>query len=971
MIFKFIVASKNSTDPKGADLLVEIKRTLKISTIVKIRTAKVYRLEGLTKSEFKKFANFALVEKIDQIASANGQLFKDANKLVEIAYKPGVMNPEAASILKAAKDSGLKLKAADSSTLYAFYGKLSKEQLQNIVSRLLVNKTIEHVVTKSPKTLVISGEAGKVETVLIRKLSDEKLMDLSHNRLFLNLEEMKIIQNHFRKIGRDATDCEIEILAQSWSEHCKHKTFRAKLIIDGKKKPPLFERIQQTAKNNKKIIVSAFEDNSGAIDFFNGFVINGKVETHNSPSAIEPYGGAMTGSGGVFRDILGTGQGAKPIASTDIFCFAPPDLPEKELPPGCLPPDYLLRRVVAGVRDYGNRVGIPTNNGSIHFHKDFRAKPTVAVGSFGILPKKYAQKGSPKIGDLIVTIGGATGRDGVHGATFSSAEMTHQTGQVLGSAVQIGNAIEEKRVIDCVLALRDQNLIRTVTDCGAGGYSSAIGEMAAKIGAHVRLENVPLKYTGLAPWEIFVSESQERMVLAINPKNKNKVEKICKLYNVPVNFIGEFDGSKRLKLTYLDKTICDLSMKFIHEGLPQRLMIGKTRTRHSGDERSEDTRIDSGRGQNDKRQPPFNVNLQKVWQKIMAHPNVASKEPIVRMYDHNVQGTSALHPFSGVNFDAPNDGAIVRPLLPKPYGVAITHGLNPALNNIDPYLGSIWAIVEAVANFVAIGGQLENAALIDNFIWPFPDEESLADLDKAVDACTFMSSLLNMPFISGKDSLSSTYRFPDGKILKIPPVVLISVFGKIADVNKTTSSDFKKVGSTIVLVGNGDFKSMGGSAYFDVVGASSTKVPKVDLKHLIKIFKGVTNGINSDQILSAHDISEGGLAAALAEMCFGADFGAQIDLNVINHKHSNHPERSEGSNRPDFLLFNETAGTFLVEAENEKITDKLFADVPHSIIGKTINQRFIKVNQGKKNLCEVSIDGLKDSWQRPLKGIFH
>lgn len=950
MVYTIRVASKNNSDPKGLDLLAEIKRTLKITSVKKIRTAKVYRLEGITNDQAQKFAETALVENIDQIASFDSQIFKEASHLVEVAYKPGVMNPESVSLLKSASDTGLKLKAADSSTLYAFFGNLSENQINTIIRRLLFNDTIEQVVTKAPKTLIISGKSGKVEKIPIRKLSSEKLIDLSRNRLFLNLQEMRIIQDYFKKIGRDPTDCEVEVLAQTWSEHCVHKTFRAKVIIDKKVKEPFIERIKKTAKNNPKIIVSAFVDNSGVIDFYDGYALNGKVETHNSPSAIEPYGGAMTGSGGVFRDILGTGQGTKPVASTDIFCFAPPDLPTQQLPPGCLPPDYLLRRVVAGVRDYGNRVGIPTNNGSLHFHKDFRAKPTVAVGSFGITPKKYAKKGKPQAGDLIVTIGGATGRDGIHGATFSSGEMTHQTGAVLGSAVQIGNAIEEKRIIDCVLALRDQNLICAITDCGAGGYSSAIGEMAKNTGARVYLDKVPLKYAGLAPWEIFLSESQERMVLAIDPKNKKKIFEICKLYNVAAHVLGKFDSSKRLVVTYLpagrqgkDQKVCDIDVKFLHEGLPQRTMVGKSRS----------AKIVT-------RAPIFPKDLESTWHKVMSHFNVCSKEPIVKMYDHNVQGTNALHPFSGTGLDAPNDGVIMRPILEKTYGLVISHGLNPALVKIDPYNGSIWAICEAVANFVSVGGDVKNAALIDNFIWPFPDEESLADLDKAVDACVFMSNLLGMPFISGKDSLSSTYRYPDGKVLKIPPVLLISVFGKIADINKSASSDFKKVGSTIVLVGKPDLKHLGGSTYFDVTG-SLGKLPQIDIKNLKKVFSRVTTGIRNGQVLSAHDVSEGGLATSLAEMCFGAGFGAEINLRLGESLTS----------RSDYILFNETAGAFLVEVENEKTARKLFKNVPYFILGKTIANNHISVNQGSKNLCQASLLKLKQSWQKPMKEIFH
>ena len=945
MIYEVRITSKSSTDSKGLELLAEIRRTLSVKTIKNIRTAKVYRLEGTSQSAAKVFTQKVLFEPIDQRMSFNGPIFSKADHLIEVAYKPGVMNPEVGSLLKSASDLGVKLAAADSSWEYAFWGKLSKDQLTIIIRRLLVNETVEHVVEKPPKTLLISGKASRVQKIPIRKLNDDQLMDLSRDRLFLNLEEIKVIQNYFAKIDRDPTDCEVEVLAQTWSEHCVHKTFKAKLIIDGKAKKPLIERIKETAKFSQKFIVSAFVDNSGVIDFYNGWAVSGKVETHNSPSAIEPYGGAMTGSGGVFRDILGTGQGAKPIISTDIFCFAPPSLPAKDLPPGCLPPDYLLRKVVAGVRDYGNRVGIPTNNGSIHFHNDFRAKPTVAVGSYGLIPKKQANKRRPKKGDLILTIGGATGRDGIHGATFSSGEMTDRTIEVSGSAVQIGNAIEEKRIIDCVLALRQQNLFRTLTDCGAGGYSSAIGEMGQKIGARVYLEKVPLKYSGLSPWEIFLSESQERMVLAIAPKNLKKVLKICKLYNVQSAILGKFDGSKRIKVTYDDQLVCDLSMQFLHHGLPQRRMVGKTIVKMIPD-----------------KPPKQPKDLSAVWLKVMSHGNVCSKEPIVRQYDHNVQGTNALHPLGGVNFDAPNDGAVVRPILNKPYGLVVTHGLNPILNRIDPYWGSIWATCEAVSNFVAIGGDLKNAALIDNFIWPFPDEESLADLDKSVDACCDMAKLLDMPFISGKDSLSSTYRYPDGRVLKIPPVLLISVFGKIPDVKKTTSSDFKKVGSTIVLIGKPDLKNLGGSVYFDVAGGQSSSVPKINLKSQKAVLTSITAGIRSGQILACHDISEGGLAAAMAEMCFGSDCGAEIDLSSIALAKEDHP---------DFILFSETAGTFLIEVANPIVAKKLFAKVPHVIIGQTIKERSIRVNLGPKNLCNLRLDQLKQAWQKPMKEIFH
>ncbi len=944
MIHQVRVAPKDSQDPKGQNLLSEIKRTLGITSIQKILTAKVYRLEGISQADVNLFAQKVLFEPITQVMTQDAPIFPKEAKVVEVAYKPGVMNPESASLVKAARDLKLKLAAADSSREYAFFGQISKQELSTIIRRLLVNETIEHVIYKQPSTLMIKAKSPKVQKVAIRNLSDKELLDLSGDRLFLNLDEMKTIQNYFQKIGRDPTDCEIEVLAQTWSEHCVHKTFKAKLTVDGKPKEPLFERIKATANLNKKLIVSAFEDNSGVIDFYDGFAICGKVETHNSPSAIEPYGGAMTGSGGVFRDILGTGQGAKVIASTDIFCFAPPTLSPKLIPPGCLPPDYLLRKVVEGVRDYGNRVGIPTNNGSVHFDIDFRAKPTVAVGSYGLIPKRSAKKSWPKKGDLILTIGGKTGRDGIHGATFSSGEMTARTITVSGSAVQIGNAIEEKRIIDAILVFRQKSLIRTLTDCGAGGYSSAIGEMGQKIGARVYLEKVPLKYTGLAPWEIFLSESQERMVLSIAPKNLKEVLKISKLYNVEAAVIGKFDGASRLRVTYYNQLVCDLEMQFLHHGLPQRKMIGKSASRRIKEKLPK---------------PP--KDLLNLWQKVLDHGNVCSKEPIVRMYDHTVGGTNALSPFGGVNLDAPNDAAIISPVLGKPYGVVIAHGLNPALNRIDPYWGSIWAVVEAVSNFICAGGQIENAALIDNFIWPYPDEESLADLDLAVDAITLVAKILKVPFVSGKDSLSSTYRYPNGQILKIPPVVLISVFGKIADVKKTASADFKKEGSTIVLVGKGDFENLGGSAYFEITGGRGA-TPKVDLSNLNSVFAAISLGIKNQKIRAIHDISEGGLATAIFEMCLGGDCGAEIDLSS---------KALAKKDRADFVFFGETAGTFLVEVANEAVAKTLFAKVSHVVIGKTIKDPKISVFWGSKKLVQVSVDKLREAWQRPMKEIFH
>ena len=766
-------------------------------------------------------------------------------------------------------------------------------------------------------------------------------MTLSKDKLFLDLQEMQTVQSYFEQLGRNPTDCELEIIAARWSEHCGHKTFKAKVIVDGIEKSPLFTRISETARKYfGDEVVSAFEDNSGVMKFYEGQAICGKVETHNSPSAIEPYGGAMTGSGGVFRDILGTGQGAKVIISTDMFCFAPPDLDPSKLPPGTLNPDYLQRRVVAGVRDYGNRMGIPTNNGSVHYHEDFRAKPTVIVGSYGIIPEDRAQMGQAIINDLVVAIGGKTGRDGIHGATFSSGEMTDRTINVNSSAVQIGNAIEEKRMSDAIIEARDKDLIRAITDCGAAGFSSAVGEMGENTGVTVDISKAPLKYPGLAPWEIWLSESQERMVTAIDPNNIQEFLDVCRKYNVEATVLGHFDGSDKLTVKFGDQVVANLDYSFLKDGLPQRVM-----TAHW-----EKPELEEGL-------PEVPSDWTATLKRVLSHGNVASKEPIVRQYDHGVQGTNALPPFTGENFDGPNDAVVLTPILGKPYGMVKSHGMNPILNRIDPYWGSVWATAEAMANYVAVGGDPDQAVLVNNYIWPFPDEESMGSLDRSVDAVVDCMDALQRPVVSGKDSLSSTYRGKDGQVIKIPPVLCMSVFGRIPDVKQTVTSDIKREGSNLYLVGALD-ANMGGSTYYDINGLVGNEVPKVDLDTLPKVLRGVHQAIKSGEVLACHDVSEGGVVSAVAEMAFGGNCGVQIDLDAQME-------------RPDMFLFNETAGTFVVEVADAETAKKLFGDLPHMVLGKTTQDKTISVKVGDKDLLAASTDELKQAWQEPLRRIFH
>jgi len=935
-------------DAKAVGVLNDIREFLHITSVEQVKPVKKYLLEGVSKEEAETLARKLFYEEVWQECQVNDKAFRDAQHEAEVAYKPGVMNPEAASILHAVRDLGYtNLAAVSTSWQYFFYGQnIRKEEIDMIVGKLLMNKTIEQILVEKPQTLLISGQRPKTASLPIRGMDQEQLMKLSKEALFLNEEEMKTIQDYFQELGRDSTDCELEMLAQTWSEHCVHKTFNAKLIIDGKEKDPLMTRLKRATKEtDRDDIISAFEDNSGVIDFYDGYAICGKVETHNSPSAIEPYGGAATGSGGVFRDIMGTGLGAKAVLSTDIFCVAPPNISQQEIPKGCLHPRYLLRKIVAGVRDYGNRMGIPTSNGSVHFHKDFVAKPSVIVGAYGLIKKNIAQKGEPKPQDAIFLIGGRTGRDGIHGATFSSGEMTESTELVHASAVQIGNAIEEKRMFDACLKLAEKGYVRAITDCGAGGLSSAVGEMGKHTGARVYLEKCPLKYTGLAPWEIWLSESQERMVLAIPPEHIDKVQKVCKRLNVEGTVIGEFTEDQMLHLTYEDEEACNLAMEFIHEGLPQRTMTGTTKTPSF-------------------QEPdiPLKEDLTEDLVQALSHLNVCSKEPIIHQYDHTVQGGAVLYSLSGKTHTSPSDATVTEIVLGSNRGLAVAHGLNPILNRIDPYYGSLWAILEAVSNMVAAGVNPRHIALIDNFIWPFPDEESLADLDKAVDAIVHASKILNMPFVSGKDSLSSTYR-SEGKILKIPPVLCISAFSKVEDVRKVISSCFKKSGNVIVLVGNTK-EELAGSVYYDNHNQIGNNVPKPDLAESNKIFQAVHKSMAANLVLACHDISEGGLGSALSEMCFGNQLGAKVKLEKIPHNAS--------EMRPDALLFSESSNKFLMEVAKEdieKIKD-IFGNLPFGEIGEITADPKLELTYNGKIVIGADTQELLHAWQKPMKDVF-
>jgi phosphoribosylformylglycinamidine synthase II len=883
--------------------------------------------------------------------------YKSSGQCVQVLLKPGVMDPVAQSARGAAADLGVSTEAVV--TLRKFwFGGADEQQVRLIGERLLANDAIEQVVVGPLKMERLEiGRPYRFErrTVAIRDLDDAALQRLSREgQLYLQLAEMQTIQAHFRALERDPTDIELETLAQTWSEHCSHKTLAGRIAyrdehgerqFENMLKETIFAATRQLRQRfgSEDWCVSVFEDNAGVVRFDEQFNLAFKVETHNHPSALEPYGGANTGIGGVIRDILGTGMGAKPVCNTDVFCFAPPDMASEALPPGVLHPRRVMRGVVEGVRDYGNRMGIPTVNGAVFFDERYLGNPLVYCGTVGLLPREKSHK-QTKPGDLIVALGGRTGRDGIHGATFSSAELTSESEELSGGAVQIGNAIEEKKVLDVMLAARDRELFNAVTDCGAGGFSSAVGEMGEKIGAEVHLERAPLKYEGLSYTEIWISEAQERMVLAVPEASWPELEKLCQSEGVEATILGRFAPTGRLQLFYEGQSVADLEMKFLHGGRPPVVR------------RAEFTPVSK---------QPLSLSKKADYSddllRILASPNVASKEWIVRQYDHEVQGGSVVKPFVGVQNDGPSDAAVIRPVLTSRRGVVIACGMNPRYGDFDTYHMAASAIDEAIRNCVAVGADPSQIAILDNFCWGDCEKaETLGSLVRAALACHDLSLAFGTPFISGKDSLNNEFSYEDARrrqTIAIPPSLLISAIGQVEDVARCVTMDLKQSGNLLYLVGETK-DELGGSHFALVNGLHGGQVPTVDAERALQTFEAMHQAIRNGLVRACHDLSEGGLAVAAAEMAFAGGLGASIELTDVG-----------GEPLGDaILLFSESNSRFLCEVspQNAEAFERVMSAVAAGRIGIVTGDRRLIISRGGGRVIDADVMGLKGAWQSAL-----
>ncbi len=975
-------------DALGEKVRRRVQSDLGLS-VESVRTISVFTLDmNLPPEELEMIASGPFLDPIIQEYRTDRPLAQDFDWLAEVGFKPGVTD----NVGKTAKEAiqwrlGRRLKEEErvyTSTQYLFRGNLKQEDMDRICNDLLGNSLIQRFeVWKSdqwkgkiePKVPKVWGqEGGRVEKIDM-EIGDEPLLRLSQDRLLaLDLREMRAIQNYFRNpailerrrelgLGKEVTDVEIEAIAQTWSEHCKHKIFNARIeffdepgghrkVIDSLFKSYVKRATEEirSSLGDQDWCVSVFDDNAGVIRFNEDTHLVFKVETHNSPSALDPYGGALTGIVGVNRDPFGTGKGAKLIFNIDVFCFASPFY-DKPLPPRLFHPKRIYEGVREGVEHGGNKSGIPTVNGGVIFDDRYLGKPLVYCGTGGIMPREilgepaHVKKAEP--GDLIVMTGGRIGKDGIHGATFSSEELREDSPV---TAVQIGDPITQKKMTDFLLLARDQGLYHSITDNGAGGLSSSVGEMAREIGCELHLDRAPLKYHGLHPWEILLSEAQERMTLAVSPLKIDAFLRLARKMDVEATILGNFMKTKKFHVLYQGKTVAYLDMDFLHSGLPRMELRARWKPPVH-------------------REPDFPEpeDLTSTLKEMLSRLNICSKESMIRQYDHEVQGGSVIKPLVGRFNDGPSDAALLRPLLGSFEGIVISNGICPRYSDIDTYAMMACAVDEAIRNNVAVGGNPDRISALDNFCWPDPvqsektpdGEYKLAQLVRANQALYDYCKAFTVPLISGKDSMKNDYLIGGIKI-SIPPTVLVSALSKIDDVRKGITMDAKRPGDLVYILGE-TLEELGGSEYFASRGFVGGRVPKVDAKKARALYRRIYDAVQHGMIRSCHDCSDGGLGVALAETAFAGGLGMDIDLGKVPGK---------GSDRSDFLLFSESQSRFVVTIDPSKKTDfeSLLADSVRGEIGVVSRDRIFRITGLRgKPVIQAAIDELKETWQRTLR----
>ncbi len=982
---------------------------------------------SISKEELREIFSDRVVQKmrIDSF-SASHEFKGDWDLLIEVSYKHGVTDPIAITAKEAIRlffnsnpskeinPKGINVKYFTQyllklPNLQKTAGEKILKHLYNplIHDAVLINSNEWENGKRPPsgkkQTYKVPNRRTKIVTFDITRMDSQQLKRLSHERLLaLSEREMLAIKSHYLKpefikkrrekgLSEKITDVELEMIAQTWSEHCKHKIFNATIHYsdeNGEQKiHSLFDTyIRATTeklRGEKEYLKSVFHDNSGVIEFDRDNLVCFKVETHNSPSALDPYGGSITGIVGVNRDILGTGKGAKPIFNTNVLCFGYPETPETDVPKGLLTPREVMEGVHRGIIDGGNQSGIPVAGGAFLFDNSYMGKPLVYCGTGGILPAKIGGEDSwikhiePR--DLAVMVGGRIGKDGIHGATFSSLSLNEESPT---SAVQIGDPITQKKMSDFLLEARDRGLYKGITDNGAGGLSSSLGEMAEMSGGvKIELAKCPLKYPGLQPWEILLSESQERMSLSVAPDKIEEFLELAKRRDVEATVIGEFTDTGYVEILYQDRTVGLIDLDFLHNGLPRMELKAEWKPPRSPTYLRNPEGKDKGEthttSETIKPQPSVYTEILK---ELLREPNIASKEDLVRQYDHEVQGLSIIKPFMGENRDGPTDGGVLKPLYNSDRGLTVTHGICPWYGTYDTYNMALCAVDEAIRAHVALGGDPDYTAALDNFCWPDPiqseeNPDGAYKLAQLVRACKGLQEACleyGIPLISGKDSMKNDTVI-EGKKLSVIPTLLISLIGIVPDIRKSVTTDFKAPGDIIFVLGLTKHELLG-SFYHRVLSKISShgvtknlrvpvsslgSLPKPNLKLAKRLYRALFNATRTGLVTSIHDISDGGLAVTLAESVLGGRLGAEVEISRI-------PTEREEEKHPAILLFSESPSRFVVTVgeQNREEFEKLFAELPVSKIGRVTENNTLKIKEKNKILIEITVEEIEKIWKK-------
>ncbi|MEM6810990.1 MAG: AIR synthase-related protein [Pseudomonadota bacterium] len=950
--------------------------------ITQIKVADIYTIEGPIEDEtrlndcLRSFTNpvtqKSFVFKEGQSpANDYHSTLGDFQWAIEIGFLPGVtdnIGHTAEELISLTVDRD---KNVFSSQLILIDGDVSKEDVEKIAAELH-NPLIQRASFKSkeefsndngmdiivPK-VQLSNQGSAVDEIDL-DISDEDLAKIGkegienadgsrRGPLGMSLLYMQAVRDYFKAEGRKPTDIEIETLAQTWSEHCKHTIFASPIddIKDGLYKHYIKGATKEIreAKGKDDICVSVFSDNAGAIIFDENWLITDKVETHNSPSALDPFGGAITGIVGVNRDCLGFGKGAKPVLNRYGFCLADPrkDLQYyrgKDQSNPTLLPDTIMKGVVAGVESGGNQSGIPTPQGFLYFDDRYVGKPLVFAGTVGLIPREingkpsHVKKANP--GDRIIMVGGKVGRDGIHGATFSSEALDEGSP---ATAVQIGDPITQKKLSDAIIKeIRDLDLYSAITDNGAGGLSSSVGEMAESSGGfELALDKVPLKYPGMQPWEIWISESQERMTLAVPPNNVDQLIAHLNKRGVEAWDIGEYTDTGRAVLTWDGDVMMDMAMDFLHDGLPETPLTTSF--------------VKGGEPEPDFAEPEDHA---QTLLEMMGRLNIASKEFVAAQYDHNVQGSAVTGPLQGKG-RVFSDATVSRPLLNNERGVVLSQGLAPRYSDIDTHDMARAGLDLAVRHALAAGGDIDHLALLDNICWCSSDEEQrLGELKRAIHGIYHLAKRYQTPFISGKDSMFNDFKGYDENNnpvkISIPPTLLVSAIGVLEDVDQAVSIDPKQPGDLVYLLGETN-DECGASEYYDHLGYLGSNVPEVKSEKCYKLYKAISK-INKERLCaSSMGIGFGGIGVALAKKSIASGLGMDITL----------PDEL----RFDKMLYSESQGRFIVTiAQHDKDQFEKLLDGNDFVqqIGVVTDSQELEINHFK-----VEIDKLETAYKKPLQ----